>query len=156
MNSPDRNGAAGRRKAPGPRLRYLCWPVAAALVGADATVLVYTPQRWRLAAAFALIVLMLALVVLVTVRFAHRKAATATSTSTSASAYEVSPMAAMAAAHAPQDPDAPSERIGLAYELARRRVPANWIAARCALPHAFVELIIAEVADSPGAPRRRD
>jgi hypothetical protein len=61
------------------------------------------------------------------------------------------------AARGPQDPDAPSERIALAYELARRQVPANWIAARCALPHAFVELIIAEVADTPGTtPRRRD
>ncbi|HTJ70113.1 MAG TPA: hypothetical protein VL551_21430 [Actinospica sp.] len=57
----------------------------------------------------------------------------------------------------PLDPDAPSERIALAYELARRRVPANWIAARCALPYAFAELIVAEVADTPGtAPRRRD
>ena len=61
------------------------------------------------------------------------------------------------ARHAPQDPDAPSERIALAYELARRQVPANWISSRCALPHAFVELIVAEVADSPGTtPRRRD
>lgn len=62
-----------------------------------------------------------------------------------------------AAGGAAQDPDAPSERIALAYELARRQVPATWIAARCALPHAFVELIIAEVADTPGTtPRRRD
>lgn len=62
-----------------------------------------------------------------------------------------------AAAHAAQDPDLPSERIALAYELARRQVPASWISARCALPHAFVELIIAEVADTPGTPpRRRD
>jgi hypothetical protein len=73
--------------------------------------------------------------------------------------YEAPRTPDRAAAHPPQDqdPDAPSERIALAYELARRRVPANWIAARCALPHAFVELIIAEVADTPGAaPRRRD
>ena len=71
--------------------------------------------------------------------------------------YEAPQMPDVAAAHPPQDPDAPSERIALAYELARRQVPANWIAARCALPHAFVELIIAEVADTPGtAPRRRD
>lgn len=56
-----------------------------------------------------------------------------------------------------QNPDAPSERIALAYELARRRVPATWISARCALPHAFAELIIAEVTDTPGTtPRRRD
>jgi hypothetical protein len=146
VNSPDRNHAAGRRKAPGPRLKYLAWPSAAALLAADATLLVYTPPRWRAEIAFALIALMLSIVVAVTVRIAHRKVA--------ASANEVSPMAYMAVAHSPQDPDAPSERIALAYELARRRVPANWIAARCALPHAFVELIIAEVADTPGTPRR--
>jgi hypothetical protein len=71
--------------------------------------------------------------------------------------YDAPQMPYVVAAHAPQDPDAPSERIALAYELAKRAVPANWIAARCDLPHAFVELIIAEVADSPGtAPRRRD
>ena len=148
MNSPDRNDAAGRRKAPGPRLKYLAWPTAAALLAADATLLVYTPPRWRVEVAFALIALMLSIVVAVTVRIAHRKVA--------ASANEVSPLAYMTTAHSPQDPDAPSERIALAYELARRRVPANWIAARCALPHAFVELIIAEVADTPGTPRRRD
>ncbi|MBR7828273.1 hypothetical protein KDK95_18305 [Actinospica sp. MGRD01-02] len=62
-----------------------------------------------------------------------------------------------AAGGSPQDPDGPSERIALAYELARRQVPATWIAARCALPHAFAELIVAEVADTPGTtPRRRD
>jgi hypothetical protein len=148
VNSPDRNGAAGRRKAPGPRLKYAAWPSAAALLAADATLLVFTPPRWRVETAFALIALMLSIVVAITVRIAHRKVA--------ASAYEVSPIAYVAAAHSPQDPDAPSERIALAYELARRRVPANWIAARCALPHAFVELIIAEVADTPGTPRRRD
>jgi hypothetical protein len=149
VNSPDRNGAAGRRKAPGPRLKYLVWPAAAALLAADATLLAFTPPRWRVETAFALIALMLSIVVAVTVRLAHRKIA--------ASAQEPSPMAYhLATAHAPQDPDAPSERIALAYELARRRVPANWIAARCALPHAFVELIIAEVADTPGTPRRRD
>jgi len=148
VNSPDRNGAAGRRRAPGSRLRYLTWPSAAALLAADAMLLVYTPPRWRVEVAFALIVLMLLIVVTITVRIAHRRAA--------ASIYEASPMPYLAAAHTPQDPDAPSERIGLAYELARRRVPANWIAARCALPHAFVELIIAEVADTPGTPRRRD
>lgn len=71
--------------------------------------------------------------------------------------YDSPRMSDAAAARGPQDPDAPSERIALAYELARRQVPANWIAARCALPHAFVELIIAEVADTPGTtPRRRD
>lgn len=71
--------------------------------------------------------------------------------------YDSPRMPDAAAARGPQDPDAPSERIALAYELARRQVPANWIAARCALPHAFVELIIAEVADTPGTtPRRRD
>ena len=58
---------------------------------------------------------------------------------------------------ADQEPDAPSERIALAYELARRQVPVNWIAARCALPHAFAELIVAEVGDTRGTPpRRRD
>ena len=148
MNSPDRKGAAGPPKAPVRRLRHLAWPMTALLVAADAALLASTPPRWRVAVAFALIVLMLMIVVTVTVRIAHRRAA--------AAMYEVSPMPYPAASHAPQDPDAPSERIGLAYELARRRVPANWIAARCALPHAFVELIIAEVADSPGAPRRRD
>jgi hypothetical protein len=61
------------------------------------------------------------------------------------------------AARMQQNPDAPSERIALAYELARRRVPASWIAARCAVPHAFAELIIAEVTDTPGTtPLRRD
>lgn len=71
--------------------------------------------------------------------------------------YDAPQMPYMAAARSPQDPDAPSERIALAYELARRQVPANWIANRCALPYAFVELIIAEVADTPGTPpRRRD
>lgn len=71
--------------------------------------------------------------------------------------YDSPRMPDAASARGPQDPDAPSERIALAYELARRQVPANWIAARCALPHAFVELIIAEVADTPGTtPRRRD
>jgi hypothetical protein len=63
----------------------------------------------------------------------------------------------VAAGHAVQDPDAPSVRIALAYELARRQVPATWISARCALPQAFVEMIVAEVADTPGTPpRRRD
>ena len=148
VNSPDRKGAAGVPTAPGRRLRHLAWPTAAALVAADAALLAFTPPRWRVATAFALIVLMLTIVVAVTVRIAHRRAA--------AALYEVAPLPYPTAPHPPQDPDAPSERIGLAYELARRRVPANWIAARCALPHAFVELIIAEVADSPGTPRRRD
>ena len=148
MDSPNRKGAARRRKAPGSRARHLTWPSAAAVLAADAILLVYTPPRWRVEVAFALIVLMLLIVVTVTVRIAHRRAA--------ASLYEAAPMPYLVAAHAPQDPDAPSERIGLAYDLARRRVPANWIAARCALPHAFVELIIAEVADTPGTPRRRD
>ena len=150
MNSPDRKGAAGRHAAPESRLRHLAWPMAAVLVAAQAVLLVLTPPRWRLLVTFALIGLMLLLVVAVTLRLARKKAKSA------APAYEVPSMAYMAAAYTPQDPDAPSERIGLAYELARRRVPAGWIAARCALPHAFVDLIIAEVADSPGTPRRRD
>lgn len=149
VDSPDRRGAAGRRKISGPRLKYLVWPAVTLVVAAEALVLVNTPPRWRLALAFAMTVSMLLAVVVVTVRMAHRKAA-------ASMMYETPPTAYADAAHAPQDPDAPSERIGLAYELARRRVPANWIAARCGLPHAFVELIIAEVADSPGAPRRRD
>ena len=149
VDTPDRKGAAGRRKISGPRPKYLVWPAVALVVAAEAVLLVNTPAHWRLAVAFVLTVLMLLLVVVVTVRMAHRKAA-------ASMVYEAPPMAYLAASHAPQDPDAPSERIGLAYELARRRVPANWIAARCALPHAFVELIIAEVADSPGTPRRRD
>jgi hypothetical protein len=71
--------------------------------------------------------------------------------------YDAPQMPHVAAGHAVQDPDAPSERIALAYELARRQVPANWISARCALPLAFVEMIVAEVADTPGTPpRRRD
>jgi hypothetical protein len=71
--------------------------------------------------------------------------------------YDATRMPYTAAKHAAQDPDAPSERIVLAYELARRQVPASWIATRCDLPHAFVDLIIAEVADTPGTPpRRRD
>ena len=69
--------------------------------------------------------------------------------------YDAPRMPDAAASGAAQNPDEPSERIALAYELARRRVPANWIAARCALPHAFAELIIAEVADTPGTPPRR-
>jgi hypothetical protein len=149
VDSPDRKGAVGRRTAPGSRLRYVAWPSAAALVAADAVLLVYTPPRWRVEVASVLTMLMLAIVVVVTLRIARRKAA--------GSIQQAPPVMYRAASHPPQqDPDAPSERIRLAYELARRRVPGNWIAARCALPHAFVELIIAEVADSPGAPRRRD
>jgi hypothetical protein len=148
VDSPDRKRVVARRTAPGPRLKHFAWPTAAALVAADAVLLVYTPQRWRPEVALALTMLMLLIVVAVTVHIARRKA--------TAAMYEGPPMTYTTASHTPQDPDAPSERIGLAYELARRRVPANWIAARCALPHAFVELIIAEVADSPGTPRRRD
>ena len=149
MNSPDRRkGAAGRRTALGPRLRYLAWSAAMVLVAAQAVLLVYSSPRWRPAVAFVLTVSAIMLVVALAVRLAHRTAAEVL--------YQAPPTAYAAASRKAQDPDAPSERIGLAYELARRRVPANWIAARCGLPHAFVELIIAEVADSPGAPRRRD
>jgi hypothetical protein len=149
VDSPDRKGAAVRRKISGPRPRQLAWPAAALVLAAEAVLLVRTPTHWRLALAFVLTVLMLLTVVVVTVRMAHRKAA-------ASATYDAPPAAYLTAAHASQDPDAPSERIGLAYELARRRVPASWIAARCALPHAFVELIIAEVTDTPGTPRRRD
>ncbi len=148
MNSPDRKGAAGRRTEHRPRLRYLAWSAAIAAVVAQAVLLGYAPPGWRPAVAFALTVCALLLIVSLLVRLAHRRSAE--------TRYAAPPTARAAAARKPQDPDAPSERIGLAYELARRRVPANWISARCGLPYAFVELIIAEVADSPGAPRRRD
>jgi hypothetical protein len=148
VNSPDRKGAAGRRTAPRPRLRYFAWSAAIVLVAAQAVLLEYSSVRWRPAVAFVLTVSALMLIVALAVRLAHRKASDALATAP--------PMAYAAPSRKVQDPDAPSERIGLAYELARRKVPANWIAARCGLPYAFVELIIAEVADSPGAPRRRD
>jgi hypothetical protein len=115
VNSPDRNGAPGRRQtAPDSGLRFFA-----------------RLRAWL-------------------VRFVRMAWA-------KSERYDSPRMPSVAAAHGAQDPDAPSERIALAYELARRQVPANWIAARCALPHAFVELIIAEVTDTPGTtPRRRD
>lgn len=123
----------------------------AVLLVAQVVLLAVTPATWRLEVTCAICGLMLVTVVLITLRIAHNRAA--------AVLQDANPPRMtnqLAPSRVTQDPDAPSERIALAYELARRRVPASWIAARCALPHAFVELIIAEVADSPGAPRRRD
>ena len=149
--SPDRNGAAGQtRTASRSRLRFAAWLVVAVLLVAQVVLLLVTPASWRLEVAYMVSGLMLVTVFLITLRIARNRAAAALQDA------EPPRTATMAPSRLTQDPDAPSERIALAYELARRRVPANWIAARCALPYAFVELIIAEVADSPGAPRRRD
>lgn len=149
MDFPDRNGAAGRRRgtAPRARLRFLAWLPAFVLVAAQAVVVVVAPPDWRLVVTSAVTGVMLVTIVVITMRIVRNRPA--------AALHEAPRMAYLASPPAPQDLDAPSERIALAYELARRRVPASWIAARCALPHAFVDLIVAEVADSPG-PRRRD
>lgn len=44
----------------------------------------------------------------------------------------------------PGDADVPSPKMHTAYELARRGVPAVWIAQHCDLPQALAELVIAD------------
>lgn len=53
------------------------------------------------------------------------------------------------------DADAPSPQMRMAYRLARRGVPAVWIAEHCDLPPALAELVVADALSEADGPEGR-